>query len=103
MKRTLWWSFLLTLGCSTLSAYNQGYMDTASCSTIEGWAWDTTLPNTPVQVDLFEYGWIPVATVTAGNFRADLLSAGIGNGYHGFSFTTPNYLKDGPLIRSLGG
>jgi hypothetical protein len=71
-----------------------GYLDSASCSAVTGWAWDSTQPNTPITVDLYDY-ITPVATVTANVYRADLYAAGYGNGYHGFSFTIPTYLKDG--------
>jgi len=33
--------------------------------------------------------------MTAGTFRQDLVNAGKGNGYHGFSYATPSSLKDG--------
>src|SRR5260370_35922043 len=81
--------------------YTSGYMDSANCSTVTGWAWDSTQPNTPINVDLYDYN-VPVATVPANIFRSDLLAAGVGNGYHGFSFTVPPYLKDGHLHGMVG-
>jgi Beta-propeller repeat len=71
-----------------------GSHDTASCSTITGWAWDQSNPNNTVSVDIFD-GTTLLATVPANVFRGDLLNAGYGNGYHGFSYTAPNSLKDG--------
>src|SRR5260370_21898964 len=75
-------------------APSAGYLDGVACSVINGWAWNSTQPNTPINVDLYD-STTPIATVTANQFRSDLLAAGIGNGYHGFNLTTPAYLKDG--------
>jgi hypothetical protein len=71
-----------------------GHYDSTSCSSISGWAWDPNNPNTPINVDILNAGNL-VATIPAGNFRADLLAAGKGNGYHGFTFPTPSALDDG--------
>jgi len=72
-------------------SYN-GWVDQANCTSITGCAWDYT--NNPVSVDLYD-GSTPIVTVAANQYRADLVGAGIGNGYHGFSIPTPNSLKDG--------
>ena len=72
----------------------QGFHEVANCTTISGWAWDSTQPNTPISVDIFSDS-VLVMTVLADQFRQDLLNAGVGNGAHGFSFTVPNSLKDG--------
>lgn len=72
----------------------EGFHDTANCSVISGWAWDANRPNTPINVDIFSDD-VFVDMVTADIFRQDLLDAGKGNGNHGFSFTTPDSLKDG--------
>ena len=72
----------------------QGFHDTANCDTISGWAWDSTQPNTPINVDIYSDGNL-VMTVAADQFRQDLANAGVGNGFHAFSFTVPNGLKDG--------
>lgn len=71
-------------------------MDGAGCNAITGWAWDSTQPDTPINVNLYA-GASPIATVPANIFRSDLLAAGVGNGYHGFSLPVPSYLKDGAL------
>lgn len=73
-----------------------GYHDNATCTAIEGWAWDNSLPNTPINVDIYD-GNTLLTTVTANLFRGDLLSAGIGNGSHGFSWPTPAALKNGAV------
>lgn len=72
----------------------EGYHDRADCSLIEGWAWDMNQPNTPINVDIYD-GGSRIMTVLADRFRQDLLNAGKGNGYHGFSVATPASLKDG--------
>lgn len=78
---------------SHAQSYN-GWVDTVNCTTISGWAWDYT--NNPVSVDLYD-GSIPIATVGANQYRADLVSAGIGNGYHAFSLPTPSNLQNGAI------
>src|SRR6266702_1386360 len=72
---------------TTAPAYN-GMHETTNCSTISGWVWDAFQPNTPISVDIYSDG-VLLATVLAGNFRQDLVSIGVGNGNHGFSFTPP--------------
>ncbi|HEY0553568.1 MAG TPA: Ig-like domain-containing protein, partial [Thermoanaerobaculia bacterium] len=74
--------------------YLDGFHDNATCTSIEGWAWDSSLPNTPISVDIYD-GNTLVTTVIANIFRTDLQSAGIGNGIHGFSVLTPASLKNG--------
>src|SRR5208283_1113997 len=66
-----------------------GYLDTASCNLIAGWAWDPTQPDTAINVDIYD-GSTKLATVAANTFRADLLAAGIGNGYYGYNYV-PNF------------
>jgi len=71
-----------------------GYLDVANCSVIGGWAWNSSLPNSPINVDLYD-GSALLTTVSANLFRSDLPGAGIGNGYHAFSFAPPASLWDG--------
>jgi len=84
-------SILVTV--TTAPAYN-GRHDTTNCSTISGWAWDAFQPNTPISVDIYSDG-VLLATVLAGDFRQDLVSIGIGNGNHGFSFAVPTSITNG--------
>ena len=78
----------------TAAAQNyNGYLDVADCNQIAGWSWDSTQPNTPINVDIYD-GTTFVATVLASNFRQDLYNAGYGNGNHGYSFSTPASLKN---------
>ena len=83
----------------------EGFHETANCSVISGWAWDSSQPNTPINVDVYSDN-VLLVTVPADIFRQDLVDAGKGNGIHGFSFTTPDSLKDGQphsiLVRISG-
>jgi hypothetical protein len=72
----------------------EGYHDITNCNGIMGWAWDKNNPGAPVEVDIYD-GDLLLATVTASDFRQDLLNAGIGNGNHGFTYPFPSELKDG--------
>ncbi len=72
-----------------------GWLDYANCSSIGGWAWDATQPNTSIQVDLYDGARPIAAAVPANIFRQDLFDQGYGNGMHGFVFNTPAILKDG--------
>jgi hypothetical protein len=72
----------------------QGYFDYAGCDAVSGWAWDSAQPNTPVMVALFSEGQL-VGTMLADQYRADLVSAGIGDGRHGFQMVLPDLLRNG--------
>lgn len=72
----------------------EGAHETSNCGTIHGWAWDKTLPNTPISVDIYRDS-TKVATVPANLFGSDLLSAGKGNGYHRFHYAPDSSWEDG--------
>jgi hypothetical protein len=74
----------------------QGFHDGADCSQIWGWAWDANLPNTPINVDIYD-GSTLITTVAANLFRQDLLNAGKGNGFHAFVYNVPASLKNGQV------
>jgi hypothetical protein len=63
-----------------------------------GWACDTDDPSIPLQIELSLDSKI-IATVIAGNFRQDLLDAGIGNGRHGFRMLFADAPSDSDLKR----
>lgn len=71
----------------------QGFLDSANCDTVSGWAWNSAQTNNPINVDIYD-GPFRVATVLANQFRQDLVNAGIGNGFHGYTFTFPYRLVD---------
>ncbi|HEY0765824.1 MAG TPA: hypothetical protein VGD61_25820 [Pyrinomonadaceae bacterium] len=76
----------------------QGFFETINCQSLGGWAWDSSEPNTPISVDVYEgvqRSFHKIATVRANQFRSDLVTAGIGNGQHGFTFNLPAILHDG--------
>lgn len=83
----------LTLTCSGTALYS-GWLDTASCSAISGWAADRTRANQPISVDLVE-GSTVLTTILASLSRPDVGQAVGDNGAHGFSFSTPAALKSG--------
>ncbi len=72
-----------------------GYHDVATCNAMAGWAWDAVIPNTSIEVDVYDNGTLLMPGVRANQFRQDLANAGFGNGYHGFWLATPAVLKDG--------
>jgi hypothetical protein len=72
----------------------EGYHDITNCNGIMGWAWDKNRPDDPVNVDIYD-GDTLLTTLTASDFRQDLVNAGIGNGHHGFTYPVPPGLKDG--------
>jgi RHS repeat-associated protein len=77
-----------TLTCAAPSF--GGTFDSADCNQLAGWAWDANQPNSPINVDIYD-GSTLLATVLASTFRQDLKNAGIGNGNHGFFYTSPAF------------
>jgi uncharacterized repeat protein (TIGR01451 family) len=70
----------------------EGYLDGADCDSINGWAWDSYRPNTPINVDIIADGVAIVYGLPANIYRGDL---GRGNNFHGFWYPTPANLHDG--------
>ncbi|HXG91574.1 MAG TPA: hypothetical protein VNN73_04300 [Blastocatellia bacterium] len=82
-----------TINCSPVF---QGSFDVANCDFIAGWAWDANQPSAHISVDIYvDSNPFSSIQAPANLFRQDLLDAGIGDGTHGFSFSTPAFLKDG--------
>ncbi|WP_171062782.1 CotH kinase family protein [Larkinella sp. C7] len=81
---------------TTVTGNFEGYLDKVECGSIRGWVWDRNKPNTALTIEFFANN-ISIGTVNADIFRQDLKDAGKGNGAHAYSFTTPEYLKDGQL------
>lgn len=64
----------------------EGTLDRTIGSTLNGWAWDSSRPNEPVVVDVYDHDERRLlASVTAGEPRMDLVRAGKGDGRHAFS------------------
>ena len=72
----------------------EGYLDIANCDAIIAWGWDMNHPNEPIKLDIYD-GNLLVSTVTADNFRQDLLDVGKGNGKHAIFWPIPPQMKDG--------
>jgi hypothetical protein len=72
----------------------QGNFEAADCQLVVGWVLDSSKPEAPVSVDVFD-GTTPLGTAPSDIFRQDLKDAGKGGGKHGFSFTLPQSVKDG--------
>jgi hypothetical protein len=90
-------SFVLTVNpaeTTTVTGSFEGYLDKVECGTIRGWVWDRNKPNTPVTVEFYTSSTV-LGSVVASIYRADLKTAGKGNGAHGYSFDVPAALKDG--------
>jgi len=72
----------------------QGALETADCTGVRGWAWDPMFPSSPVSVDVLADG-VFQQTIPAKRFRQDLVTAGRGDGRHGFVWPIPAALRDG--------
>lgn len=77
----------------------EGWLDTADCTMVAGWAWDSARPNEPVEVRI-EISNGEDMTVAATIFRQDLLQHWKGDGRHGFVVTAPQ-LKIGSGTRRV--
>ncbi len=72
----------------------EGSLDKVEVSSVGGWAWDASRPETPIQVEIYD-GKTLLATVSASEFREDLKSAGKGDGKHAFNYALATTLRDG--------
>ena len=85
--------FTMIFWCGSASAASyEGKVDGGSGSTINGWAWDASAPDSPVDVTLsvIKVSDQSVAftnTFTADQYRQDLENCGKGNGKHSFAIT----------------
>ncbi|WP_128545721.1 CotH kinase family protein [Larkinella soli] len=82
----------VTVKVNPVTAY-EGYLNTASCSVISGWAWDSKRPKAFVVVEILD-GQNVAAMAIADIYRQDLKTAGKGNGIHGYSLALPDKFKD---------
>lgn len=79
----------------------EGFHDTADCNSVAGWVWDKNSPGTRLNVTVYNSATgAVIATGTANQFRQDLVNAGKGDGFYGFSIPTPASVKDG-VTRSI--
>ena len=76
-----------------------GWLDSADCTSVAGWAQDPDAPDQPIDVHFYfdatsgQPGAVPVV-VPAGQHRSDLCQA-LGSCNHGFSTSSPRSLLDG--------
>ena len=84
----LWWHYIPDTPVPT------GYFDGASCSTLDGWAYDPQNPSTSIAVHLYD-GSTFVGEYPTNVLRSDVNDAYGITGNHGFSIATPASLKDG--------
>jgi parallel beta-helix repeat protein len=85
--------FTLTCGASLPPNYI-GFLDSATCTTVSGWAADKNHLNTSINVELYN-GTTLIAILPATLSRPDVGAYLGDNGLHGFSITTPDQLKTG--------
>jgi SAM-dependent methyltransferase len=71
----------------------QGFVDTLNGDLLAGWAWDSRRPGEPIDVDVYVDGK-RVTSVRASHIGADLLAAGIGDGYHRWLIPLPQLVDD---------
>lgn len=75
-----------------------GVVDSGSCSAISGWAYDPDVPASSIDVHFYADGPAGSGTflgaATANQSRPDVNSAMGVTGNHGFTFNTPDSLKD---------
>ena len=87
------------------SAAPHGYLDTASCDGVTGWAQDNDAASQSINVDVYWGGvagsGVPGERLSAGISRADLCSA-IGSCTHGFAGVFPAFAAE-RLVRRLRG
>jgi hypothetical protein len=71
-----------------------GFVDSASCSGINGWAADLDRLNIPITVSLWD-GATQIAFITANSSRPDVGAAIGDNGVHGYSLQLPTAYANG--------
>lgn len=88
---------------SSINNDPQGSFDSASCTTIYGWAFDRDSPGSQIQVHLYVDGAAGAGGWFDGGFWTDVYRSDVNayfptyglTGNHGFSFATPANLRDG--------
>jgi hypothetical protein len=71
----------------------KGFIDKIFDGCILGWIYANHLPSSYVFADII-VDEFKLCTVVAKKFRADLKSANIGDGHHGFEVKIPSFLRD---------
>lgn len=88
----------VTFAGAAQAAQPAGYLDSAGCETMVGWAHDPDVPDVAIDVHIYVGGpagsGAPAFVVSAGVHRDDLCTA-IGSCAHGFVGRSPLSLHDG--------
>ena len=71
-----------------------GFLEAVNNAEIVGWVWRKDDPGQTLEVEIFD-GDTSLGKVRADVARADLQSAGIGDGQHGFRMEMPAEIRDG--------
>jgi SAM-dependent methyltransferase len=82
-----------TIGRHAIRSSLAGVVDGLNTDLLAGWAWDSTRPEEPIDLEV----WVDGArhtTITAARMGADLLAAGIGNGQHRWEIDLPQLIVD---------
>lgn len=99
--------FLIGMSFFVFPAFAQaadpiGWLDSANCTNISGWACDPDYGSANISVDLYNGPIVPpdysnvLTRISAGTYRSDLTGVcGGGYGDHAYIFPTPTSLKDG--------
>ena len=78
------------MSLSAMGATPIGYLDVVNSSVIMGWAYQSDIPNTALQVHIYiinnSTGEQIIIPVTADGYRVDLEAAGYGNGCHVYQY-----------------
>jgi MoaA/NifB/PqqE/SkfB family radical SAM enzyme len=69
----------------------EGYVDRLEEKTLFGWCYKKDEPNKSIQLDIYINDRL-IKSITASEFREDLLKAGIGNGKYSFKYNVANYI-----------
>jgi hypothetical protein len=72
----------------------EGFLDSADCNSVQGWAWNKNKPNGVEYVEIRADN-IPIATPPASQARYSVAEFTKDSGYHGFTYTVHPSIKDG--------
>jgi len=86
--KAVWRRLALRAGITVATGALQGWLDAAEARLVRGWARDAANSDMPVPVEVVVDGLVLGSTL-ANHYRADLATAGYGQGRHGFEFRFP--------------
>ncbi len=90
-------TLLLPLTATPVYAALDGALYRGNCNVITGWAWDSAQPTARIKLDIYDVTpskTTRLTTLTAQQFRPDLLNAGKGDGKHGFTYVLPASIRN---------